>query len=152
MVFFSFLTPPFTLDFSVDKDITLHGVCLFGAANSSYSVELVIIKDTKNEKNKVSRRQSGEFSSSSLRCEAGPYCGFEVMFDRGVALVKNTMYRIQAELKVLTGSLRSRPSGRALNHVVCSGVTFAFDKPMREKTMVTSSVGQGQFPELLFTR
>ena len=136
------MRPPVTLDFSVDKDITLHGVCLFGVKNSSCSIDLAIIKNTKKKKVMVSKRQSGNFSSSILRCEAGHYCGFEVMFDRGVALVKNTMYRIQAELTVLTGSLRSLTTGRALNHVVCSGVAFAFDNNVRDP---------GQFPELLFT-
>ena len=127
------------LNFSVDKDIKLHGVCLFGQEQSSHSIDLTI-KDTNKKQVVVSR--SGNFSSSSLRCRAGPYHGFEVMFDRGVVLVKNTMYRIQAELTVLTGSLRSLTTGRALNHVVCSGVAFAFDNNVRDP---------GQFPELLFT-
>ena len=145
--FLSFLTrPPVTLDFSVDKDIKLHGVCLFGQEQSSHSVDLTI-KDTNKKQVVVSR--SGNFSSRRLRCKAGPYCGFEVMFDRGVALVKNTMYCIQAKVTVLTGSLRSRHSGGALNHVVCSGVTFAFGNNVRWRTI--SNLDPGQFPELLFT-
>ena len=97
----------------------------------------------------VSKRQIRGFSSSSLRCETGPYCGLEVMFDRCVTLVKNTIYCIQAEVTVLTGSLRTRPLGGALNHVVCSGITFAFCDNVRERTI--SNLDPGQFPELLFT-
>ena len=119
------------LNFSVDKDIKLHGVCLFGREQYSHSIDLAI-KDTNKKQVMVSRR--GIFSSSSLRCKAGPYHGFEVMFDRGVVLAKNTRYCIQAEV---TGSVRW-PHGRAVNRVCCSGVTFAFDD-------------QERFPELIFT-
>ena len=147
--YLSYSTPSFTLDFSVDKDITLHGVCLFGDGNSNYSLDLAIIKDAKEKQVMVSKRQSEKFSSSSLRCKAGSYCGFEVMLDRGVGLVKNTMYRLQAELTVLTGSLRLLPSGRAVNHALCSGVTFAFDNSVHGSTLCGYDLGQ--FPELLFT-
>ena len=71
------------------------------------------------------------------------------MLDRGVGLVKNTMYRLQAELTVLTGSLKLRPSGRAVNHALCSGVTFAFGNSMHGRTV--DGYDLGQFPELLFT-
>jgi len=120
------------LNFSVDKDIRLHGVCLFGRENLSHSIDLAI-KDTNKRQVMLSKR--GKFSSSSLRCKAGPYNGFEVMFDRGIALVKNTLYCIQAEV---TGLVTRRTYGRAVDHVHCSGVTFAFND-------------QEQFPELLFT-
>lgn len=82
--------------------------------------------------------KSGEFSSSSLRCKTGPYNGFEVMFERGIVLVKNTTYCIQADL---TGATISRPQGRFLNRSLCSGVTFTFMNNYVEE----------QFPELLFT-
>ena len=121
------------LNFSVDKDIKLHGVCFFGRENSSHSTDLAI-KDT--TKNQVIVSKSGKFSSSSLRCKAGPYHGFEVMFDRSVVLVKTTMYRIQAEVTGLQNI--EQPQGRAMNRVFASGVKFAFND--RE-----------QFLELLFT-
>ena len=34
------------INFSVDKDIELHGVCLFGSKNNTYSVRLMIRKET----------------------------------------------------------------------------------------------------------
>ena len=141
------MRPPVTLDFSVDKDITLHGVCLFGVENSSYSVHLTIIKNTKKKQVMVSKRQSGNFSSSILRCEAGHYCGFEVMFDKSVLLVKNTMYCIRAY------GLDNfwRPLGEAFDHVLCSGVTFAFDYEVSRRTGHRSNYCQEQFPEILFT-
>ena len=124
-----------TLNFSVDKDIKLHGVCLFGGKYSSHSLYLSV-KDTK--KKQVLKSIRGEFSSSSLRCIAGPYNGFEVMFDKGIVLVKNTMYCIQAEVTTTSGFGIGRLQGRAVNRVVCSDVTFVFND-------------QEQFPELLFT-
>ena len=120
------------LNFSVDKDIKLHGVCLFGQGQSSTSIDLAI-KDTNKKQVMVSR--SGNFSPGSLTCKAGPYHGFEVMFDRGVVLVKNTTYCIRADV---TGSAIRWPDGRSVNHVCCSGVTFAFHD-------------QKYFPELIFT-
>ena len=127
------------LDFTVDKDLKLHGVCLFGCENSSYSIDLAI-KDTKKKQVIVSK--SGKFSSSSLRCKAGPYHGFAVMFDRSVVLVKNTVYSIRGD-----GLAKSRPSGNVFNHVFCSGVTFAFDRDVHRRP----GHYHDQFPELLFT-
>ena len=133
------------LNFSVDKDIKLHGVCLLGQEQSRVSIDLAT-KDTNKKRVMVSRR--GNFSSSSLRCETGPYHGFEVIFNRGVVLVKNTGYRIQAEV---TGSGTTRPSGRFLHQVVCSGVAFAFDCNMCGRLLYCLNHDQVQFPELLFT-
>ena len=123
----------YSCDFSVDKDIKLHGVFLFGSENSSHSIDVTInmIEDT--NKKQVMLANSGKFSSSSLRCKAGPYHGFEVMFDRGVVLVKNTLYCVQAKV---TGINLRWPSG--VKSVLCSGVTFTFN-------------GEQRIPELLFT-
>ena len=121
-------------NFSVDKDIKLHGVCLFGSGSShSTDVAINMIKDTNMKQ--VILSKSGKFSSSSLTCKAGTYCGFEVMFDRGVVLEKNTLYCIQAEV---TGFEIRRRQERTVNRVLCSGVTFAFND-------------QQQIPELIFT-
>ena len=132
------------LDFSVDKDIRLHGVCLFGGEISSYSLDLTI-KDT--DKKQVMVSKCKKFSSSNLRCKAGPYRGFEVMFDKSVLLVKNTVYCIQADglAKFL------QPSGRVFNRVLCSGVTFAFDHNVSRRTGHGSNYYQEQFPEFIFT-
>ena len=133
------------LDFSVDKDIRLHGVCLFGDEKTSYSSDLTI-KDTEKKQVVVSKSIK-KFSSSSRRsCKAGAYHGFEVMFDRSVVLVKNTMYRIQAD-----GLSTKRPSGRVLNHVLCSGVTFTFDYNVHRRTEHGSNYYREQFPEFIFT-
>ena len=133
------------LNFSVDKDIKLHGICIFGDEKSSYSIDLTI-KDTNKKQVLISK--SEKFSSSSLRCKAGPYHGFEVMFDTSAVLVKNTMYCIQAD-----GLATVRPLGKILNHVLCSGVTFAFDYNVHRRTGhgLNNYYFQEQFPELIFT-
>ena len=120
------------LNLSVDKDVKLHGVCLLGQERSRVSIDLTI-KDT--NKKRVMTSRHGNFSSSSLRTKTGPYHGFEVIFNRGVVLVKNTMYCIRAEV---IGSALRRSYGRAVDRVCCSGVTFSFDN-------------QEHFSELLFT-
>jgi len=134
------------LNLSMDKNITLHGVGFFGALNSSYSIDLAIM-DTK--KKQVMGSKSGEFSSNSLGCKVGPYHGFEVMFDRGIALVKNTKYCLQAEV---TGSL-TWPGGRHLKTVLCSGVTFVFNHEAhwRGKNGSENCSLEGRISELFFS-
>ena len=133
------------LDFSVDKDIRLHGVCLFGDEKTSYSSDLTI-KDTEKKQVVVSKSIK-KFSSSSRRfCKAGGYDGFEVMFDKSVVLMKNTMYCIQAD-----GLSTKWPAGSVLKHVLCSGVTFTFDYNVHRRTEHGSNYYKEQFPEFIFT-
>ena len=131
------------IDFSVDRDIAIHGVCFFGGMNITYTVDL---KLSHQETNSVlvfldSRR----LSSTVLQSTKFSYYGFEVSFDKKVILKKNIRYCISA--------LISRPSSsqgvNGVSCVQCSGVTFTFmdSSPPNNATGVT----QGQFPELLFS-
>ena len=134
------------LNLSVDKDITLHGVGFFGALNSSYSIDVEI---TDAMEKQVMGSKSGKCSPVSLRCKAGPYNGFEVMFDRGIVLVKNTMYCIQA---AVNGYLTWH-GGVHFDSVLCSGVTFTFNHKAywRNGDRLRSSSTVGRIPELYFS-
>ena len=50
------------ISFSADKDIALHGVCLFGRENATYSVELDVINVFS-----IVASKTGEFPSKPLQ-------------------------------------------------------------------------------------
>ena len=131
------------LDLTVDKDITLHGLCLCGSENNSYTVSLKI-KDASN--NSCLDSKSGTFSSNVLQYKLANYQGFEVLFDRPVKLKRNTKYQIEA---LISGPLSGRGKG-GFSTVLCTGVTFRFSTSYSSPDYGTSCT-MGQFPEFLFS-
>ena len=81
------------INFTVDKDIMLHGLCLFGSENNECSVSLTI-KETSSLLAPVLK--TGTFSSKPLQHANGNYYGFEMLFDSTVKCKKNTKYEINA--------------------------------------------------------
>jgi len=67
------------IDVSVDKDIVLHGVCLLGRENATYSVELDVI-DSRSKSSAASK--TGEFFSELLQGNNYSYYGYRVSFDK----------------------------------------------------------------------
>ena len=129
------------IDFSVDKDIALHGLCFFGQNGQSHSVTLKLV-DTNTKK--ALKSLTGTFSSVKLDCEEYSYDGFEVPLE-AILLKKNTRYGIRA---FITGP--SSPIGvNFINPVQCSGVTFTFFKS--EEPGSRTDARNGQFPILLFS-
>ena len=133
--------------FSVDKDIELRGVCLFGSENNTYRVDLKI-QNTMNNTRLVFK--TGQFISKLLQCEKYSYQGFEVLFDEKVNLVKNTTYSLRAEISG-PDSLCGRDG---VSSVKCGDVTFKFseffDRFCDEDYPNFSGVTYGQFPEFRF--
>ena len=130
------------INFSVDKDIVLLGVCLFGSENNTYSVTLEV-KDTTSGTVLVSK--TAEFPSKLIQGENCSYYGFEVLFEKKIILRKNVSYHMGA---ILRGP-KSLYGVDCLNPVMCGVVTFTFIK----NTMYFyngTDVQHGQFPELLF--
>ena len=84
------------INFSVDKDIVLHGLCLFGSEDNTYSIELRIMKALTG---KILASKAGQFTSKLLECEIGSYYGFEVLFDRNTILKAYIMYEMWATIK-----------------------------------------------------
>ncbi|XP_078361273.1 BTB/POZ domain-containing protein 6-like [Oculina patagonica] len=131
------------IDFVVDEDIFLHGLCLFGSANNDYSV---FVKLKEGEKyNPAIKYQAGTYYSELLEYANGDYYGFEVLFNSAVACKKNTKYQIQA----LISGPPSWDGIDGISTVVCSGVTFTFtgDENIGNGTCLS----YGQFPEILFS-
>ena len=132
------------INFSVDKDIVLHGLCLFGSKNNTYSVELKIMKASAG---KILASKAGQFTSKLLECEIGSYYGLEVFFDKNTILKKNTTYEMWAKIR---GPV-SMHGKLGLSSVKCREVTFTFIKNQHLAVDFNATdVQKGQFPELLF--
>ena len=132
------------INFSVDKDIVLHGLCLFGSENNTYSIELKIMKALTG---KILASKAGQFTSKLLECEIGSYYGFEVSFDKNTILKKNTTYEMWAKIKG-PGSILGK---NGVSSVECREVTFTFIKNQHLAVDFNATdVQKGQFPELLF--
>ena len=129
------------IDFSVNRDIELHGLCFFGQNGQSYSVALEL-KDTKTQR--VLKSLTGTFSSAELHCEGYSYDGFEVPLE-AILLKKNTRYGIRA---FITGPF-SKFGTNFISPVQCSGVTFTFFTS--EDSGSRTNVRKRQFPILLFS-
>ena len=132
------------LSFTVDRNFTLHGLCLFGSENNSYT-ETLEVKDVSNGVTIVSK--SGTYPSKRLQYEQFSYYGFKVLFDFAARLKKNTDYQIEA--------LISGPqSGKGVNgyaNVGKSSVTFSFLETEHRLNSNLTSTRAGQFPEFLFS-
>ena len=128
--------------FSVDKDIVLHGVCLFGKEDTNYSVELDVI-DSCFESSVASK--TGVFSSELLQGKNCSYHGYRVCFDKKVILKENTEYHIRAKVSG-PPSQRGDCDDRS---VQCSGVIFTFMNS--DFSGNGTDIFGGQFPEFLFS-
>ena len=129
--------------FSVDKDIVLHGVCLFGRENRSHFVQLDVTESF-SESSVTSK--AGQFSSELMKRNTDySHHGYRVSFDKKIILKKNTAYHIRAKI---SGSL-SLWGLSGVSLVQCSGVTFKFMDSLYSNN--ATSVVKGQFPELLFS-
>ena len=130
------------INFTVDKDVALLGLCLFGRENNSYSVELEVA-DAKRKTVLTSKTETG-YLSKLLQGEKSTYYGFEVFFEKKIPLNRSTSYAIRA---LISGS----PSLRGVNcvgSIQCSCVTFTFSDSVFSSN--GTDVKQGQFAELLF--
>ena len=130
------------INFSVNKDILLHGLCIFGIENSTMVVDLEVNEGARNLVSK-----SGQFSSKLCTLKYFSYYGFTVMFDAPIVIKKNTVHHLQAKIispigkKMMCGDIGVRS-------VICAGVTFIFtDCFERDGT----NFERRQFPELLFS-
>ena len=135
------------LCFSVDKNITLHGLRLFGSENNSYTLTLKVT-DTGSGITVVSK--SGTYSSKLLYSKHFSYHGFEVMFDSAAVLKRKTRYQIEALISGPPSGRGCDGLGRILDTVKESVVTSTFSSVDREDSNSTDD-NDGQFPEILFS-
>ena len=127
------------LGLTVDKNITLHVIRLFGSDSSEYSVTLNV--SNWNTSAQVASKH-GSFLSKSMQCVKGDYQGFEIEFEPSVALEANTLYKISASI---TGPPSCYGKG-GVSSVESSGVKFSFCNITGGQT----TYNRGQFAEFVF--
>ena len=132
------------LGFTVDRDIKLRGISLFGSENNSYKVTLEV-KNADNNATIVSK--SGTYPSNILPSKRHRYHGYEVLFDSAVFLKKNIRYNIEA---FIIGPDSGRGE-KGFDTVKESGVTFTFSKIEGKVDSNNTTHCYGQFPEFLFS-
>ena len=129
------------IEFSVDKDIMLHGIRLFGSKGNDYDVYLDIIDcQTNNSLIKV----EDNFLSVPFPYKGEKIYVLDVLLDPCL-LTRNNRYVVQA---FLIGKNSCFGNG-GIESVQCHGVRFAFRTAKKEKP-VTTDVEFGQFAEFLF--
>ena len=129
---------------TVDRDIKLHGISLFGSENNSYEVTLEV-KNADNNTTMVSK--SGTYPSNILPSKRHRYHGYEVLFDSAVLLKKNIRYDIEA---FITGPSSERGE-KGFDTVKESDVTFTFSEIEGKLASNGTTHCIGQFPNFLFS-
>ena len=132
----------YCINCSVNKDILLHGLCIFGIENKTINVELEVEESARKLVSK-----SGQFSSALYKLELFSYYGFTVMFDAPIVIKKNAVYHLRATITDPTAKARACGE-KGVRSVTCSGVTFTFTDCEGGNG---SNALRRQFPELLFT-
>ena len=132
------------LGFTVDRDIKLHGISLFGSANNSYKVTLEVNNANNNT---IIVSKSGTYPSNILPSKRHRYHGYEVLFDSAVLLKKNIRYNIEA---FITGPASERGETGFVS-VKESDVTLTFSNIEGYVNSNGTSHSSGQFPEFLFS-
>ena len=133
-----------TIILSVDKNVKLHAVCLFGRENKEYSVNLKVTDGNGD----VLAAKTGKFLSKLMQSEGGDYDGFEIVFDRSVALRAHVKYGFEALIK----GPPSWYGQRGLTDVTHSGVKFSFVDKAGAVELGDTTVSKGQFSEFVFTQ
>ena len=134
--------PPESIILSIDKNIKLHSVRLFGSENSEYSVSL---KLSSISHGCVLATETGTFQSKLVASDEIEYYGYNIEFVPAVALEPNIKYCIEA-------SISGPPSGfgdNGLSSVKHGEVRFSFSN--RKDSSFTTTVYKGQFPEFEFS-
>lgn len=121
-------------ELTVDKDIRLYGVSLFGDDGGEYTVTLKIRNARKRS---FLASTTGTFTSGAKESAYGTYHGFDVYFDSPIFLKKNVDYYIEASID---GPESWVFKHEACNVAPCAGVVFYIDGTWR------------QFAEFLFVK
>ena len=127
---------------SIDKNIKLLAVRLFGSEHNKYSVTLQVT----DSNGVVLATKKGNFVSELIQSEAGDYQGFEIVFEPPVALQASIQYCFDA-------FICGQPSwnGRGgLSRVQHPEVTFSFANKAGVVEGKYTTVSEGQFPEFIF--
>ena len=129
--------------FSVDKNIMLHAVRLFGSEHNEYLVTLELT----DSNGAVLATKTGKFLSELVQSEKGKYRGIDIVFKPPVDLKARTQYCFDAFIR---GPPSARGQGGS-SPVEQAGVTFSFSNSAGARKNQDTTVSTGQFSEFVFT-
>jgi len=125
---------------SVNKNIKLYSVRLFGSENNEYSVTLKVTDSS----GAARATKTGTFMSELFQIEGSDCYGFDIVFEHPIILEANNKYWFEA---LINGPHSWYGSGCTPRIVHSSGVTFVFNN----KTAARTTYQKGQFSEFEFT-
>ena len=128
--------------FSFDKDINLCTVRLFANKNNEFRLSSFCIKEEGSNIILGDTKQA-KFLSKHVESEIGNYPGFDIEFERPIALKANIRYVFDANIDAAL-TWYGEGGKSCVQH---SGVNFYFDDLCKTSTCVE----RGQFSEFLFT-
>ena len=127
---------------SLDKDINLCTVRLFGNKNDECSAMSLVIKE-EISKTIISDTKQVKLLSEHVESEIGNYPGFDIKFEPPIALKANVRYVFRADIDAPL-TWYGEGGKTCVQH---SGVNFYFD----DRSKTSTCVKRGQFAEFLFT-
>ena len=136
---------PQSVAFSVNRNVIIHGVRLFGNEGVTFNVTVGIYsKGTWSDLDKLTKltEEVGKFKTDKEITDG--YYGFDVLFKEPVPVKKNETYEIRAELS----GLFSYCGNQGQAHVTDNGICFSFSTTASRGF---TNVDRGQFPELIFS-
>ena len=133
---------PQSVAFSVNRDLIIHGVRLFGSEGVTFNVTVGIYsKGTRSDIDKLTE-EVGKFKTDKEMTDG--YYGFDVLFKEPVAVKKNEIYEIRA---VISGP-RSYYGEQGQAQVTANKICFSFSTTAFGGS---TNVDRGQFPKLIFS-
>ena len=124
------------ISFSVSSPVNLRGVRLFGSPGAKYFVSL-----------KICGKQVAEGDFQTELREGIGYCGYDIILSKFFYLAPG----VQCILEALIQGPKSIFGKEGKEKMACKNVTFRFTT-QNETELNGTSVSQGQFAEILFSR
>ena len=133
---------PNSLAFSVDRNVVIQGVRLFGRKGATYGVTIGIYsKGSRSVEDKLTE-EVGKFDTDKEKISG--YYGFDVLFKKPVPVKKNETYEIRAVLSGLPSYYGKQGQAQVADNGICVSFSVAVSRESY------TNADEGQFPEFIF--
>ena len=132
--------------FSVNRDVIIRGVRLFGNESQTHSVTVGIYGKGIFQMERKFTEEVGRFDTDKEMTDG--YYGFDVLFKEPVPVKKNETYEIRAVISGPPSYCGDRGQAQVTDNKIC----FSFSNSSSSQNGSQSEVQEGQFPEILFTQ
>ena len=133
--------------FSVNRDVIIRGVRLFGSESQTHSVTVGIYGKGIFQMERKFTEEVGRFDTDKEITDG--YYGFDVLFKEPVPVKKNETYEIRAVISGPSSYYGKQGQAQVTDNKIC----FSFSNSSSSKNGRQSEVQEGrQFPEILFTQ